>query len=343
MGPIELRTAKLEVMTRRSILTLLTILALGMGLAIAPATATGPTPPQKNLFAPSAPSATRPEATSPPSVFDRAVGYVQQQQRALYRQFADAVRNVKSEQSFAPVFALMLLSFLYGVFHAAGPGHGKAVISAYLLANERAVKRGVALSFAASFAQGLSAVVLVSTVMFVLKGLGVTTKQSMAAMITISAWMIVAIGVWMLWSSLQRSDAHQHHDHTAGACHHDHHVQPNQLGEPLSWAKAGAIVAAVGLRPCSGAIFVLLFANTIGLYVAGIWSTFVMALGTAITVSALALLTLLSKKAALRLAGGRTRWTELFYRGFAVLGSLAIIGLGVLLLLSASSPQTPFS
>lgn len=313
-----------------------------MGLTMAPTTASEPTPPEKNLFAPPAPSTTPPAVASPPSVFDRTVGYVRQQQRALYRQFADAVRDVKSGQSFATVFALVLLSFLYGVFHAAGPGHGKAVISAYLLANERAVRRGVILSFAASFAQALSAIVLVSTVVFALKGLGVTTKQSMGALITLSAWMIVAIGAWMLWSSLRHSGAHQHHDHT-GVCDHDHHVHPYQLGEPLSWTKAGAIVAAIGLRPCSGAIFVLLFANTIGLYVAGIWSTFAMALGTATTVSALAALTLLSKKAALHLAGGRTRWTEWFYRGFGVLGSLAIIGLGALLLLAASNPQSPFS
>jgi len=342
MGAVDLRTAKLGVMIGRSVLFVFAVLAFAMALAAAPATASDPAPPQKNLFAPPAPSAARSEMTSPPSLLDRAVGYVQQQQRALYRQFADAVRDVKAEQSFAPVLALALLSFLYGVFHAAGPGHGKAVISAYLLANESAVKRGVALSFAASFAQALSAVFLVSTVIYALKGLGVTTKQSMGAMITISAWMIVAIGAWMLWSSLRKSSSHQHHDHTAGACDHDHHVHPHQVGEPLTWAKPGAIVAAVGLRPCSGAIFVLLFANTIGLYVAGIWSTFAMALGTAITVSALAVLTLLSKKAALHLAGGQTRWTERFYRGFGVLGSLAIIGLGVLLLLTASNTQSPF-
>lgn len=86
-----------------------------------------------------------------------------------------------------------------------------------------------------------------------------------------------------------------------------------------------------------------LFANTIGLYMAGVWSTFAMALGTAITVSALAVLTLLSKRAAVRLAGSRSQWMERMYRGLGILGSLAILGLGVLLLLAASAPQTPFS
>lgn len=343
MGSIDLRTAKLGAMAGRSILAWLTfVLALGMVLATASATASGSDPQPKNLFAPPTPSAEQPALASPPSPFQRAMGYVQQQQRALYRQFSGAIKEVKSEQTFATAFALALLSFLYGVFHAAGPGHGKAVISAYLLANERAVKRGVALSFAASFAQALSAVVLVSSVIFALNGLGITTKQSMGAMMTASAWMILAIGAWMLWSSLRRSGAHQRHDHAAGECNHEHHVHPRQVQEPLSWTKAGVIVAAVGFRPCSGAIFVLLFANAIGFYMAGIWSTLAMALGAALTVSALAVLTLLSKKAALRLAGGRTRWTGWAYRGFSVAGSLAIIGLGVMLLLSASDSRTPF-
>jgi len=326
---------------RRCFLALLTILALGMILATGSAIASEPTPPQKNLFARPAPS-TAPPTVVAPSLIDQAVGFAQRQQHALYRQLAGLIRDVKSEHTFTATFTLVLLSFLYGIFHAAGPGHGKAVISSYLLANERMVRRGVALSFAASFAQALSAVILVSTVNFAMRGLGITTKQSMGAMITISAWIIVAIGAWMLWSSIRSSDTHQHHDHSVEACEHEHHVAPHQLEETLSWTKAGTIVAAIGLRPCSGAIFVLLFANTLGLFVTGIWSTFAMALGTAITVSALAVLTLLSKKAALRLVGGRSRWTEWFYRGFSVLGSLAIIGLSVLMVLSASNPQTPF-
>lgn len=285
----------------------------------------------------------QPAVAAPPSTFDRITAYVQQQQRSLYRQLAGAVRAVKTEHTLAAGLSLALLSFLYGVFHAAGPGHGKAIISAYLLANERVVKRGIALSFAASLAQAVSAVVLVSVVIFALSGLGVTTRESVGVMTTIGAWLIIAIGAWMLWSSLRSVFGHRHHDdHAEGECGHDHHAPSEHLTDQFSWAKAGSIVAAIGIRPCSGAIFVLLFANTIGLYMAGVWSTFAMALGTAITVSALAVLTLLSKRAAVRLAGSRSQWMERMYRGLGILGSLAILGLGVLLLLAASAPQTPF-
>jgi nickel/cobalt transporter (NicO) family protein len=126
-------------------------------------------------------------------------------------------------------------------------------------------------------------------------------------------------------------------------CGHGHHVHEHPPADFWSWGKAGSIAAAVGFRPCSGAIFVLLFANSIGLYLAGVWSTFAMALGTAITVSGLAILTLVAKRTAVRLAEGRARWVGRIYGGLSVVGSLAVLGLGVLLLVSATTgPQTPF-
>ena len=326
-------------MTRRFALSLLAFLVLGVSVAAAPSAMAEPAQQQKNLFAPPSGTAAEPAITTPPSTFDRVTAYVQQQQRSLYRQLAGAVRAVKTEHTLAAGLSLALLSFLYGVFHAAGPGHGKAVISAYMLANERAVKRGIALSFAASLAQAVSAIALVSVVVFALSGFGITTKESVGVMTMIGAWLIIAIGAWMLWSSLKGVFGHRHHHHAVGGCGHDHHTPSDHLADRFSWTKAGSIVAAIGFRPCSGAIFVLLFANTIGLYMAGVWSTFAMALGTAITVSALAVLTLLSKKAAVRLVGNRSQW---MYRGLGVLGSLAILGLGILLLLAASAPQTPF-
>lgn len=330
-------------MTQRIALTLLVILVFGVTIAAAPSVIAEPSQEQKNLFAPPSGTVAQPAITTPPSTFDRVAAYVQQQQRSLYRQLAGAVRAVKTEHTLAAGLSLALLSFLYGVFHAAGPGHGKAIISAYLLANEQAVKRGIVLSFAASLAQAVCAIALVSVILFALSGLGVTTKESVGVMTTIAAWLIIAIGAWMLWSSLRGVFGDRHHDHADGGCGHDHHAPSEHLTDQFNWAKAGSIVAAIGCRPCSGAIFVLLFANTIGLYMAGVWSAFAMALGTAITVSALAVLTLLSKKAAVRLVGSRRHWMEWIYRGLGILGSLAILSLGVLLLLAASAPQTPFS
>ncbi len=372
------------------------LLLLLVVAAAAPRAAEGEPPlPLDSLFAPptedsapliAAPSAAAPSAVAPSASLSSSppsrslVAAIQDQQRSLYQGLAAALRAVKAEHSAAAVAGLVVLSFLYGIFHAAGPGHGKAVISAYLLANERAVRRGIGLSFAAALAQAATAILLVTAILFALQGAGIATRDSLDTMAAISATMIVAIGAWMLVASLrglvrdarahapappqggsthapappQGGSTHDHpappqggstHDHPAppqGGCGHHHHVAPPSGPGRVGWLGTGAIVAAIGIRPCSGAIFVLLFANTIGLYAAGVVSTLAMALGTAITVSALAVLTLWSKRAALRLAGVRAGWLARIYRAFGVLGAVAILGLGLLLLLATTAPESPF-
>lgn len=326
---------------------LLLILLAVLVTAAAPSAAVESEPPLPldSLFASPTEEPVPPAVAAPRSPTGGIVATIQDQQRRLYAGLAGALRAVKAEHSAAAVFALLVLSFLYGIFHAAGPGHGKAVISAYLLANERAVRRGIGLSFAASLAQAVTAILLVTAILFALQGAGVTTGDSLDTMAMVSAGMIVALGAWMLVASLRTlvrgapsaADAAPHHD-----CGHDHHVAPPGAPDRMTWLGAGSIVAAIGIRPCSGAIFVLLFANTIGLYAVGVVSTLAMALGTAITVSALAILTLWSKRTALRLAGVRAGWLAWTYRAFGVLGALAVLGLGIVLLLATSAPESPF-
>lgn len=322
----------------------LAVILAGLVFALAPPAQAAGNAALASPFAQPAQSA--PVSVADSSVFRQFTAYVTAQQRALYRRLAGSLRAVKAKHSALAVASLVLLSFLYGIFHAAGPGHGKAVISAYLLASERAVKRGIGLSFAASLAQAATAIVLVSSVLFVLKEFGVTTKETLGPLALVSAGLITAMGAWMLVTSVRRligrlrTGGAQEPDHAC--CGHDHHVHAAPAGEHHTWSKAGAIVAAVGLRPCSGAVFVLLFANTIGLYAAGVWSTLAMAVGTGITVSALAVFTLWSKRAAVRVAGMKAGWIDWIYTILGVGGGLAVLGLGVILLLAATGPQSPF-
>lgn len=330
-------------MRREAWLIALALVVAGLVFAVTPERAAG----GAALASPFArPAQGAPASVAEPSVFRQFTAYVSGQQRALYRRLAGSLRAVKTEHSALAVASLIFLSFLYGIFHAAGPGHGKAVISAYLLASERAVRRGIGLSFAASLAQAATAIVLVSSVLFVLKEFGITTKQTLGPLALVSAGLITAMGAWMLVSSVRRLIGRVRttgaHGPEHASCGHNHHVHAAPSGELRTWTKAGAIVAAVGLRPCSGAVFVLLFANTIGLYAAGVWSTLAMALGTAITVSALAIFTLWSKRAAVRLAGFRAGWIDWAYAILGVGGGVAVLGLGVLLLLAATGPQSPF-
>ena len=130
-----------------------------------------------------------------------------------------------------------------------------------------------------------------------------------------------------------------HHVHAAGevceTCGHSHAPDPAMLsGDRFSWKTAWSAVAAVGLRPCSGALIVLTFAFLNGLFVGGVLSVFAMAVGTAITVSVLATMAVTAKNWAVAYAGdGRTG--NRVHATIEIAGAALVFVLG-LLLLSAS-------
>lgn len=314
----------------------------------------GPTMAQQTPFGVAAPTGQRsapPARTAAPTLFGKLWVWIQTTQRDLHRQLAGAIRRIKGGEGISAIWLLAGLSFFYGVVHAAGPGHGKAVISSYVLANEKTVRRGIVLSFLASLVQAMSAVVLVTIFAVLLNAAGVQIKDSARHMETASYGLIALVGAWLLWSQVRRiwfgAGAHHHshgHDHGDGdACHaHAHMPDARQIEKAADWKSAAAIVFAVGLRPCTGAILVLVFAFANGLFLAGIGATFAMALGTAITVSALAVLAVVSREVAVRLAGPGSRWADRVFNSVALAGAVLVLGLGIVLFAGSLGPARPF-
>jgi ABC-type nickel/cobalt efflux system permease component RcnA len=248
-------------------------------------------------------------------------GYILAKQAEFYRLLSSTIRAAKSDRSAA--YTLLGISFLYGIFHAAGPGHGKAVISSYLVANDETWKRGVILSFASALLQALVAIAIVA-IGAALLGVTARAMGNTVRVIEIVGYaLIVLIGLRLLWvkgrallALLRGKPAHEHHHHHADHHHHAHdhdeddghawgHAHAPEPAElsGRDWLKRGlAAVVAVGLRPCSGAIIVLVFALAQGLFAIGIASTLAMGLGTAITVAAIATLAVGARGLASRFA-----------------------------------------
>src|SRR5690606_5358900 len=111
---------------------------------------------------------------------DGLTGWIMAKQAQYYRSLAGAVRAIRTDPFAA--WLLFGISFGYGVFHAAGPGHGKAVISSYLIANDEAWRRGIVLSFASAMLQALVAVTLVGVA-------AVLLNATMCAMKQITDWI----------------------------------------------------------------------------------------------------------------------------------------------------------
>ena len=266
--------------------------------------------------------------------------WVREQQQAFYGSMSGTLRQIKSSSPYAAAWTLMFLSFGYGIFHAAGPGHGKTVISAWLLATENELKRGIFIAFLSSIIQALVAILLVSALLLIVASAGSTARDVAGFLESASYAMIGAMGLYLIWTALRPHVQHAHHDHHDHH-HHDHthdehcghaHVaEAKQVRGQWSLTKAFSLAFAVGIRPCTGAILVLILANALGIYWAGVASTLVMAIGTFLTVSIIAAIAVYSKKLAMRLASRDDRWLD--WLGFALRigGGLAIAGFGGLL------------
>ncbi len=321
--------------------------------------------------------------------------WVVDQQQTMQRTLAMSVKGLKSANPIAGALSLAALSFLYGILHAVGPGHGKTIISSYVVSNEETVRRGVLISFIASAVQALSAVVLVTVLLFVFNASGLRINAWSIQLESVSYAFIALVGLFLLatqlrklwrnWrapavlaferqslhghTALERHDhvhahdhdhAHDHsHEHDHGHAHDHHHdehrghhhapgeacnhiVDARDLAGPFSWRKVMAVVFSVGIRPCSGAILVLIFAVTQGLFWAGVAATFAMAFGTAITVAALATAALGSRELALKLGGAGGKWANAVWTACTIGGSIVILLFGSLLFAASLGPTRPF-
>jgi nickel/cobalt exporter len=445
----------------------------------------------------------RPPAAPPPPA-DGVVGWIFAKQKEFYRQFSGLIRAARADGS--AVWALLGVSFLYGVFHAAGPGHGKAVISSYVIANDETWRRGVLLSFASALLQALVAVAIVGVAAALLNATAQAMRRTTDVIEIVSYLLIIWIGgrlllvkgwafirelfkrprgameapvlallltivdvaflqigafiaygmarspagfgiaevgyllviafcLWLLWAKTRRlvdawsklrsaralgaavtpadhhaqhdhaqhahgqhahhghdhghhahdrghhdhaqhahtdhtHDDHAHHDHAHSDHHapaalehhaahdrghahhahghdhahhdHDHHdasawshahaPEPEQLAGPGGWKRGLSAIVAVGIRPCSGAIIVLVFALAQGLFWAGVAATFVMGLGTAITVAIIATVAVAAKSWAGRFASLHSGFGMVAMRGIEVCAALLIIAFGTLML-----------
>ena len=279
------------------------------------------------------------QAIAPDGMFAGFFFWVQQQQQAFYKAMTGALKVMREDAS--QVWYLVALSFAYGIFHAAGPGHGKAVVSSYMLANEVSAKRGIMLSFASSFLQGVTAIVAISALLLFLRGTGVRTDNLAGTLEIASYFLVMVLGAWLLWVKMTGRGHHHHHgndhDHAHdSSCGHLHAPDPKQLTGDLGLRQAWSAILAVGLRPCSGAIIVLTFAFLNGLVWGGILSTFAMSLGTGITVATLALLAVYAKNTALKVAGMQDRAGQL-HKIIEICGAALVFILGAVLFTAALS------
>lgn len=285
-----------------------------------------PPPPPRNPFGTALPREAAPVTTG---IFGILLAW----QSQFYRELTSTLKSIADSP--AALWSLMGLAFGYGVFHAAGPGHGKAVISAYIVADDRSLKRGLGLSLAAALLQAVVAIALVGTLTLVLRTTAATMNTVSGAIEQASFAAVALIGLWLVWrkSGAFVALGHGAAGHDVASCDHVHLPGPDEIARLGTWREMAGVVMAAGLRPCAGALIVLVFAASQGLVWAGVAATFAMALGTALTTGAIAAFAVFFKFAALRLASGGGTGAARVLVGLELLAGalLAVLGTGLLL------------
>jgi nickel/cobalt transporter (NicO) family protein len=358
-------------------LTVMFVVMTGLGLGSAQA--------QQNPFGPrSAPSQDAPaqadaglgdEAAAKPLIvlpapLRAAFRQVADWQRALNRFLGSKLRESSTQGGGLAALTVLLASFLYGVLHAAGPGHGKMVVASYFTAKKAPLKTGILMGGVIALTQALVAIGVVGFLAIIV---GRSQRQVMsdANWLELASYGIIfCIGAYMTYCALRGREAFAHdhgpaastfddtvkthHHHDAQAHHHDHHGHEhhrhdhhghNHGGSNAreTWlaktartlaGRDGEVIAVgivSGVRPCTGSILVLLFSLANGVFWLGIAAALFIAFGVAITVSVLGIATILLRQS---VAGGEHNaapWRALASRALSVLGSVGVMMMGGLL------------
>lgn len=283
---------------------------------------------------------------------------IQSVQQGAHATLIETVRQIQ-EEPYKASLTLIFLSFLYGVFHAAGPGHGKVVISTYLLSHKEELRRGVLLSFSSALVQGIVAVMLVTSATWLFD---VSMKQTqllvsdieMASFVLISAAGLIivflqgrrlfhALGTGSHQQQFGDTDDNDHAHH----CNHTRHLKADHGHSDGRMSSFMSIVLSVGIRPCTGAVIILLLANSLSLHIAGIASVFAMSVGTALTVSLIAVVAVYARNFAaniLSVMPEHHHSASLVSPVFGIAGGILILLFGLSLFLSAFfAPSHPFA
>lgn len=246
---------------------------------------------------------------------------------------------------------LLLFSFVYGVLHALGPGHGKVVITTWLATHPSKLKPAIGLTLASSLLQGLVAILLVVVVLSLL-ALPARQLHLSGYWLEKGSYLLVGVlGLLLCWRALKRlrqllhapkfrsfTPHHVHHDNCG--CGHQHLPRQSQLQNGGDWRARLVIVLSMGMRPCSGAIMVLLFSKVIGVFAWGVASALAMAAGTSLTISGLALLVHGFRQLAVKLSGKRAPvlWRQIGWTTLALAGGVVLVSAAVVMWMSALPP-----
>ena len=244
-------------------------------------------------------------------------------QHKINQKIIELSKQIKEKKSPKPILIILFVTFIYGMVHALGPGHGKTVTFSYFLSERAEVKKGIMVGTLIGFLHAGSALILVLILYFIIQQSFLRPIEDLSRIIKLISYaLITAIGLFLL---LKATIALWRKEKNAGKSTYENSVTTKGI---IPFA------IAVGMIPCTGAVIVLLFSISMGILGIGIISTFCMALGMSTTISLVGVSTILAKKGVTKFIINRPKMNTILQTTLSIIGALLLTLLGILLFTS---------
>ena len=243
-------------------------------------------------------------------------------QHKLKAKISSLVRQAESTGSIKPLLLLIMAAFAYGVIHAAGPGHGKAIALSYVLSQRPSYIRGMLFSNCMALFHGASGIVFVLVIRFILKTNIIKNLETFTNITQVISYSIIAcfgLGIFIhgIYKLIKKNDQKQHTYET---------FKSGKYTNPV------LLALVVGSIPCSGVVMVMLFTLSMNLIALGIILGITISIGMALTVSIVVLITISGKVALLTAISKNSKRAVFIEYGIKVFAGLLLMTLGILFL-----------
>ncbi|MGB4102372.1 MAG: hypothetical protein WBK91_10765 [Alphaproteobacteria bacterium] len=253
-------------------------------------------------------------------------------QKQIHDAMSTQVEALQSGESLAPLWGMLGISFLYGVFHVLAPGHGKVIVSSYFLGNHARWKDGIIAGLIMAVGHTVTAVALVVGLYFLLGVAQLGVLEHARYVELLGYGMIAGVGVWLLLRAVRGETAACGcgHNHAPGHAHHHTHEQHIHVPVHKN-SRALSLFTATSLVPCTGSMILLFFALANNVLWVGVLGVVAIALGMWVTVTAIGVATILTRHLIVGDAGTQGVWRRRIMRGLGVFAALVVTVTGSLL------------
>ena len=221
-------------------------------------------------------------------------------QKMLNESLARMTRALKGSHSLSGLLFVVLLALAYGIFHAAGPGHGKTIVSSFLLANEGKISQSFIIGYLVAAVHALSALAVVLILYYLIRGIFATGVEQANHWIQLVTFAVITLigAVMLVRRSMGKTHSHSHHH---GHTHGDHGEEQR---DKLTMRNLLGIALPAGVIPCPGAVAVVLFALSLHMLAVSILAVSSISVGMGTTISATGAMVILVKKGAIKAVAG---------------------------------------